>query len=453
VTARRVLACGLLAAGLTVAAWSRTELRAARRALGIGAATSASGPAVDTALGPAKTAALVGSLGVLRAAAIDFLWLRAIGLERRGDFFEAVALARTIAALQPRIDAVWTFQARSLAYDIPPGMPERDRWPWVAAGIDLLRKEGLDFNPRSPSLHFELAFIFYHKIGGDHDPAAPFYRTELAREFEAERGAERWRDALRTARLDAERLERLEARLGCPLDLRVAGAHALYWCEQGLALPARERDRFVFSALKHLRAASLLALFHRGRPVRPAPGGHYAFLPDPRFETQARQALAERVGSKQSAAQESPEEELRALDAAAIRYLFLGGDAAAARQRFAEAMRRGTFPGARSFEEFLLADLEPTALDDPHAARLALARAQAGAVALDAAGEPGFAAGLRALADVIRARAADLWPGALDPQEALPEPDSLPFGVEALDTARRARARAAPGTAPPEAPR
>src|SRR4029453_8090108 len=72
--------------------------------------------------------------------------------------------------------------------NIPPSFPPRERYTWVSRGLRLLLDEGLVFNPRSATIHFQIAFTFRHKIGLDLDEAGRFYRAELADAFESRNG-------------------------------------------------------------------------------------------------------------------------------------------------------------------------------------------------------------------------------------------------------------------------
>ena len=68
-------------------------------------------------------------------------------------FFEAAQLADWITDLEPHFAQVWVFQAWNMAYNISVKFKENapgdysDRWRWVQRGIDLLRDEGLRYNP------------------------------------------------------------------------------------------------------------------------------------------------------------------------------------------------------------------------------------------------------------------------------------------------------------------
>ncbi|MCX6995527.1 MAG: hypothetical protein NTV49_00200 [Kiritimatiellaeota bacterium] len=124
------------------------------------------------------------ALGGFRGLLADLLWLRANQLQEDGQYFELVQLADWIAKLEPRFTTVWAFQSWNMAYNISVLLDRpQDRWRWVRHGISLLRDEGLRYNPGSASLYRELAWLFYHKLGGDSDQAQLFYKKAWAAEM------------------------------------------------------------------------------------------------------------------------------------------------------------------------------------------------------------------------------------------------------------------------------
>ncbi|NDC62601.1 MAG: hypothetical protein EBZ59_01115 [Planctomycetia bacterium] len=133
---------------------------------------------------PPHVALATAALGTFRGLAVDVLWVRADALQTKGEFFEAQTLSQWITALQPRFPRVWGFQAWNLAYNISvcTKVPE-ERWGWVNRGISLLRDQGIRLNPQDASLPMELAWIFFHKVGGKNDREHWYYKARLAREF------------------------------------------------------------------------------------------------------------------------------------------------------------------------------------------------------------------------------------------------------------------------------
>ncbi|NIN12107.1 MAG: hypothetical protein GTO61_12015, partial [Gemmatimonadales bacterium] len=75
-----------------------------------------------------------------------------------------------------RFAAVWAFHGHNMAYNISVAHnTEDERWEWVKAGINLVRNDGLRYNPNDLQLHRELAFFFIHKIEGYADDAHLYY--------------------------------------------------------------------------------------------------------------------------------------------------------------------------------------------------------------------------------------------------------------------------------------
>lgn len=108
------------------------------------------------------------ALGGFRGLIANVLWLRANGLQQDGKYFEMVQLSDWITKLQPHFAMVWRFQAWNMAYNISIKFPDqKERWSWVQRGIELLRDEGIKYNPHEPTLYQELAWFFQHKIGNN----------------------------------------------------------------------------------------------------------------------------------------------------------------------------------------------------------------------------------------------------------------------------------------------
>lgn len=119
------------------------------------------------------------AMGGFRGILVDFLWIRLSQLQQEGRYFELVQLADWITKLEPRSSAIWAFQAWNLSYNISVMMSDyEDRWRWVRHGIELLRDEGLRYNPANAQLHYELGYIFQHKMGADSDRGHWLYKRE-----------------------------------------------------------------------------------------------------------------------------------------------------------------------------------------------------------------------------------------------------------------------------------
>lgn len=121
------------------------------------------------------------AMGAFRGLFVNILWIRANELKEQGKYYEAVDLARAITRLQPRFPQVWAFHAWNMAYNISvtTNTPQ-ERWNWVSQGIDLLRSEGVKYNPTDMVVHKELAWLFLHKVQGYADDAHWYYKRQLA---------------------------------------------------------------------------------------------------------------------------------------------------------------------------------------------------------------------------------------------------------------------------------
>jgi len=73
----------------------------------------------------------------------------------------------------------------------------QERWSWVNQGIDLVRNQGLRYNPNDLGLNKELAFWFAHKLDGVSDDAHLHYKREFAREWQFLLGAPPYDETLR----------------------------------------------------------------------------------------------------------------------------------------------------------------------------------------------------------------------------------------------------------------
>jgi len=134
--------------------------------------------------------ALLGKLGTFRALAIDWASIRAERLKNEGKTYEALQLHKTICALAPQYPKLWAYAAWNMAYNISVSQytPEA-RWQWVRNGIEIIRDEGLKYNPNSVTLFKELAWIYWHKIGDFLDDEHLNYKRALAVEMERVLGA------------------------------------------------------------------------------------------------------------------------------------------------------------------------------------------------------------------------------------------------------------------------
>ena len=128
--------------------------------------------------------ALGTAIGALRGVIVDYLWLKVNMMKEDGEFYEVMSDAELITKLQPRFAQVWGFHGHNMAYNISVMTnTAEERWDWVTAGIDLVRNQGLRYNPNDVVLHKDLAFWFAHKIDGVSDDAHFHYKKEFAEEW------------------------------------------------------------------------------------------------------------------------------------------------------------------------------------------------------------------------------------------------------------------------------
>ncbi len=216
------------------------------------------------------------ALGGFRGIIVDYLWIRAMELKQSGEFFELVQIYDWIGKMQPRMEMVWAHNAWNMAYNISVELPSgEERWIWISRGIELLRDEGLKYNPRSSMLCRELAWIYLHKIAHFTDKFHWYYKMKLLEEMEEVLGedgsvltsvvpggevAGKLTDELK---LEPERMLELTQIYG-PLDWRLAQSHAIYWLTKGIEVsgeePTLNHDRLILQAI--------ITLFERGRIVR-----------------------------------------------------------------------------------------------------------------------------------------------------------------------------------------
>lgn len=185
-------------------------------------------------------------LGGFRGLIADILWLRISYMQDKGKYFEMVQLVDWITKLEPRCAEIWGFHAWNMAYNVSVMMSDsEDRWRWVKNGIQLLRDEGIRYNPGDPGLYLELGWIFQHKIGKADDRAHHMYykrmwAEEMTQLLDGPRpdynGLASKPDTVRRMRheykLIPEIMREIDSKYG-PLDWRLPETHAIYWAYRG----------------------------------------------------------------------------------------------------------------------------------------------------------------------------------------------------------------------------
>src|SRR5215467_1786133 len=124
------------------------------------------------------------ALGGFRGLISNALWIRANDLQEDDKFFEMAQLADWITKLEPHFVQVWLVQAWNMAYNISVKFKDwPDRWRWVSRGIELLRDDGLRYNPNEILIYRELAWFFQHKMGANMDDAHRYYKVTWVQEM------------------------------------------------------------------------------------------------------------------------------------------------------------------------------------------------------------------------------------------------------------------------------
>ena len=183
-------------------------------------------------------------LGGFRGLIADMLWLRATRLQDEGRYVELVQLADWITRLEPASPQIWGYHAWNMAFNVSMMMSSSsEKWRWIQNGIQLLRDEGLRYNPYDSRLCFELGWIYMFKIGGTTDDRHQYYKQRLAGDMQKilaggilEPGDETSRLSKRLrqqAGMDLDLMRQIDQRFGS-LDWRLPESHALYWAYYGM---------------------------------------------------------------------------------------------------------------------------------------------------------------------------------------------------------------------------
>lgn len=233
------------------------------------------------------------ALGGFRGLIANVLWIRASDLQEEGKYFEMVQLADWITKLQPHITTVWYHQAWNMTYNISIKFQDpHDRWLWVNRGIELLRDEGLQYNPKETLLYRELAWFFQHKMGHNLDDQHIYYKSVWAEEMTRLFGAARpdfdglinpqTEDMKQRAQLlrdkykmDPRKMKEVDEQYG-PLEWRLPEAHAIYWAKLGLENSKPEE----LMTLRRVIYQCMQLSFQRGRLIHNRFNDTYEFGPN-----------------------------------------------------------------------------------------------------------------------------------------------------------------------------
>jgi len=245
------------------------------------------------------------ALGGFRGLISNALWMRATDLQDEDKFFEMAQLADWITKLEPHFVQVWLVEAWNMAYNISVKFKENspgeypDRWRWVKAGLELLRDDGLRYNPNETLIYRELAWFFQHKIGQNLDDASMYYKEQWSKEMakvfakkkpnleelihpQTEDQKERARLLRETYKMDPEFMKQVDEEYG-PLEWRLPEAHAIYWAALGLKKAAENPTKIKEDDLITLRRViyqSMLLSFQRGRLVTNPFANAFEFAPN-----------------------------------------------------------------------------------------------------------------------------------------------------------------------------
>lgn len=192
------------------------------------------------------------ALGGFRGLIANALWIRASDLQDEDKFFEMMQLSDWITKLEPHFVQVWLVQAWNMAYNVSVKFKDlEDRWRWVNRGIQLLRDDGLRYNPNEILIYRELAWFFQHKMGQNLDDAHMIYKQQWANEMAEVFGKMRrpnleelvnpqTEEALQRSllltnkyKMDAAFMKQVDETYG-PLEWRLPETHAIYWAALGL---------------------------------------------------------------------------------------------------------------------------------------------------------------------------------------------------------------------------
>lgn len=232
------------------------------------------------------------ALGGFRGLIANILWIRANDLQEEDKYFEMMQLASWITKLEPHFVQVWTVQAWNMAYNISVKFKEpQDRWRWVRRGLELLRDDGLRYNPDEPLIYRELAWFFQHKMGYFLDDAQMYYKVQWYQEMNYLFGGpadfkkllnpkdeeERLRvNVLRDRyKMDPVLMKEIDDHYG-PLEWRLPDAHAIYWAVKALKKAKRED----LMQVRRVIYQSMQEVFMRGALVEHPLTGDFMLRPN-----------------------------------------------------------------------------------------------------------------------------------------------------------------------------
>jgi len=303
---RKAALLALALAALVVGHFSQIRLNRDRDELGLTRSAVLSNA-------PPVLAFTTVALGGFRGLIANALWIRSTELQEEGKHFEAVQLADWITKLQPHFAAVWVHLAWNLSYNISVKFPDpEDRWLWVQRGTELLRDEGLKYNPHSLDIHSELARHFHHKMGANLDDAHMTYKARWAQEMQAVLGGgqpnyeallnpsspeelARVKTLVERYKLDPALMKQVDDTYG-PLEWRLPETHAIYWATRGLQLGRGAGD---VRMLRRNIFQPMLMAFHRGRFITNSFNQTIQFGPNLAMVDNASRAYLDQINAEE----------------------------------------------------------------------------------------------------------------------------------------------------------
>ena len=371
--AKKLLMIGALVGSLVASAFIQRGLNRDREAMGITRTAVISNA-------PPVLAFTTVALGAFRGLIANALWIRASELQDDGKYFEAVQLADWITKLQPHSDAPWLFQAWNMAYNISVKFPDpNDRWLWVQRGIELLRDDGLRYNPNKALMYRELAWFFQHKMGANLDDAHRVYKGQWAAQMNSvipgghpdyavlldpktpEQQAQVKR-LVEKFKMDPRMMQRVDQTYG-PLDWRLPEAHAIYWAMVGIE-NSPTQDRL---PLRRTIYQPMLASLHHGRVITNRLSGTYDLRPNLDMIPNASKAYEDAIAAESVENRDNISRAHRNFLKDAVYFLYANNREADARrwfnfmkERFGVGPQSGIDPDA-TMESFSLGKIEEDA--------------------------------------------------------------------------------------------
>jgi hypothetical protein len=305
--ARKFLYLGTLAVFMVGVGFSQRYLNHEREVLGLTRITP-----LENA--PPLLAFTTKALGGFRGLIANALWIRASELQEDGKYFEMVQLSDWITKLEPNISTVWIHLAWNMSYNISVKFSDpADRWTWVKRGIELLRDQAIQYNPKEPLLYRELAWHFQHKLGHYLDDAHQYYKVEWAKEMDQVigPGAVDWDELLHPStpeakervrllrgkyKMDPEFMKKTDEKYG-PLEWHLPESSAIYWAYKGLDVSKDQQLRKEdFVQLRRVIFQSLQLAFMRGRIIhRGTNNAEFVYGPNLEIIKQANDAYLEQA--------------------------------------------------------------------------------------------------------------------------------------------------------------